>query len=317
MVQTTVIDNANHPLGEILNRELLIANEFHAASAFFNSGGLDIIKPGIERILENNGSVHIVHGADFRITDSMAIQGLVELKTRYQNMSYFVHCDWWMATRHSFHPKLYIATPDHQKYCAIIGSSNLTRGGMSENIEVNTVIRGNLSEKSVSQCLDIFQSIYDSVPLLQPDMSFVESYDRLRQSADRLSPRQDPPPELADEYQKLVALQSDAKGGWSPNTQTEFVIKAMENLAGGDFTQYFTLENIYNETERLARNAGQQYKWDTFRNSVRGRLNDDTLGKGKRDLFERLGGVSGRYGQYRLSDEGMNYGKRKSGSFSQ
>ena len=317
MVQTTVIDNTNHPLGEILNRELRIANEFHAASAFFNSGGLDIIKPEIERILEDNGSVYIVHGADFRITDSMAIQGLVELKMRYENMSYFVHCDWWMATRHSFHPKLYIATPDRQKYCAIIGSSNLTRGGMSENIEVNTIIRGNLLEEPINQCLNIFKSIHDSVPLLQPDMSFVESYDRLCQSADHLSPRQDLPSELADVYQKLVTLQSDARGGWSPSTQTEFIIKAMENLADGDFTQYLTLESIYNETERLARNTDQQYKWDTFRNSVRGRLNDDTLGKGKRDLFERLGGISGRYGQYRLSDEGMNYGKKKSGPFSQ
>ena len=317
MVQTTVIDNSNHPLGEILNQELRAANEFHAASAFFNSRGLSIIKPGIERILENNGSVHIVHGADFRITDSMAIQSLVELNMRYENMSYFVHCDWWMVTHHSFHPKLYITTPDHQKYCAIIGSSNLTRGGMSENVEVNTVIRGNLSEEPINQCLGIFKSIQDNVPLFQPDMSFVESYDRLRQSADGLSPRQAPPSELADVYQKLVALQSDAKGDWLPRTQTEFIIKAMENLAGSNFAQYLTLESIYNETERLARNVGQQYKWSTFRNSVRGRLNDDTLGKGKRDLFERLGGVSGRYGQYRLSGAGMNYGKKKSGSFSQ
>ena len=317
MAQAIVIDNANHPLGDLLSSELSSASEFRAASAFFNSGGLSIIKPGLERILENDGSVHIVHGADFRITDPAAVRALVELKMSYENMSYFVHCDRELTTAHSFHPKLYITTPDYRRYCAIVGSSNLTRGGMRGNIEVNTIIRGNRSEAPVIQCLGIFESILGSVALAQPDMSFVERYEHLHQNADRLSSRQDTPTELADLYQELIASQSDIEDGgedWTPSTQIEFIVKAMENLTGEDSTAYLDLACIYRETERLARNAGQEYKWDTFRNSVRGRLNDNTVGKdGGRNLFERRGGISGRYGQYRLSDKGASYAEGRLG----
>jgi HKD family nuclease len=307
----TVIDNIKQPLGDLLRLELQAADEFRAASAFFNSGGLNIIKPGIEHILQNEGSVHLVHGADFRITEPEAIRDLVELKMRYGNMSYFVHCDWWLTTRHSFHPKLYITTADYRNYCAVIGSSNLTRGGMRENIEVNTVIRGDHSEEPISQCLSAFESILDNVALLEPDLTFVEKYERLHENAERLSLSQEPPYELSDLYQQLIELQSGINQNWRPNAQFEYVIKAMENLSEGRADMYLHWTNICKETERLARKAGKQYKWDTFHNTVRGRLNENTVGKDGRGLFERRGGVTGRFGQYRLSDKGRTYGKNQ------
>ena len=65
-----------------------------AASAFLNSGGLEMIVGEMRDILESQGSVSIVHGADFRIADIDAIQTLVDMKTRYPQMSCRVHCDW-------------------------------------------------------------------------------------------------------------------------------------------------------------------------------------------------------------------------------
>ena len=311
MPNISVINNSQQPLYELLRRDLNDADEFRAASAFLNSGGLSYVMPSMQRILEGEGSVHIVHGADFRITEPEAIRDLVELKMRYGNMSYFVHCDWWLTTRHSFHPKLYITTADYRNYCAVIGSSNLTRGGMSENIEVNTVIRGNRSEEPISQCLGAFESIMDNIALLQPDLTFVEMYEQLHQNAESLPLPQEPPSKLSEMYQQLIALQSNIKQEWQPRILYEFIIRAMENLTEGRPDTYLHWTSICRETERLARNAGKQYKWDTFDNTVRGRLNENTLGKGGGELFERRGGVTGRFGQYRLSDKGRAYGKNK------
>jgi len=101
------IDSSQTPLGEFLQAELRESYEFMAASAFPNSGGLGMIEGEMRDILESEGSVSIAHGADFRTADPDAIQTLVDMKTRYPQMS----CR------------------------AAIGSSNLTLGGLRRNTE--------------------------------------------------------------------------------------------------------------------------------------------------------------------------------------
>lgn len=310
MLDISAISNSQQPLHEILSRELKDTDEFRAASAFLNSGGLIYVMPEMRRILEGEGSVHIVHGADFRITDPQAVRSLVDLSVQYENMYYFVHFDWSLSTRHKFHPKLYISTSDYQRYCAIIGSSNLTRGGMVGNVEVNAVIRGSISDEPVTQCLDIFDSILDSDALMQPNSTFVEHYEYLHEKARELPPREKPPADLSEKYQELMDIyqnQLKTKQDLQPSTQTEFLIRAIENLSENSDSDYVELENIYAEATRLAKSAGKDYVWDTFNNSLRGRLNTDTVGRRGRDLFDRRGGVAGRYGQYRLSEKGKAF----------
>ena len=182
-METTVIENQHGPLGDLLAEELNTADAFYAASAFLNSGGLGIIEPSLRRILEQEGEVSIVHGADFRVTDPDAVRSLAALKMRYGTMSYFVHCDWSLLARQAFHPKLYITTADYRRYCAIVGSSNLTLGGLRSNVEVNAVIRGDDSEEPVRRCLDIFDSILASTALVEPDLEFAEKYAHLHERA--------------------------------------------------------------------------------------------------------------------------------------
>ena len=129
------IDNSQTPLGEFLQAELRDSQDFMAASAFLNSGGLEMIVGEMRHIRKSEGSVSIVHGADFRIADLDAIQTLVDMKTRFPQMSCHVHCDWSLTRSQSFHPKLYIARKDCWNYCAAIGSSNPTLGGLRRNTE--------------------------------------------------------------------------------------------------------------------------------------------------------------------------------------
>ena len=69
MSLTIPIDNSRDPLGELLRAELRGSYEFMAASAFLNSGGLGMIEREMRDILEGEGRVSIIHGADFRIAD--------------------------------------------------------------------------------------------------------------------------------------------------------------------------------------------------------------------------------------------------------
>ncbi len=313
MLETTVVENQREPLGDLLEQELNTADAFYAASAFLNSGGLGIIEPSLRRILEHEGEVSIVHGADFRVTDPDAVRSLATLKTHYGTMSYFVHCDWSLLARQAFHPKLYITTADYRRYCAIVGSSNLTSGGLRSNVEVNAVIRGDESEEPVRRCLDVFDSILASPALLEPDLEFAEKYAHLYERAEDLPLTAEVPSDLAPLYEELTTLwHSEPKTDavW-PRTQTDFVAQAIANLTVDDPQAYTHLTSIYSEAERLARAAAVTYDWATFENSVRGRLNENTVGLGGRDLFERRGGPSGRFGEYRLSRKGRDYVERR------
>ena len=301
------IDNSQTPLGELLRDELRDSYEFMAASAFLNSGGLEMIAGEMRRILESEGQVSIVHGADFRIADPDAIQTLVDMKTRYPQMSYRVHCDWSLTRSQSFHPKLYLARKDCWSYCAAVGSSNLTRGGLRHNTEVNVVIRGESSDAPIQNCLRIYNEIHDSPSLIEPNAAFVNKYAELYGRAERLPLSADAPASseiknLLDDLMESAPVVRAANLR-APRTQLDFVAAALMRL-GGD-SAYIDLQDISSEAERIARSSGKS--WDEFHDRVRSRLWEHRAGDRGRHLFEWRGQKTG---QYRLSEEGRAYARR-------
>ncbi len=315
-----IVSNRERNLGDLLSAELATADAFSAASAFLNRRGLDIIKDPLERILQNEGRVDIVHGADFRITDPDAIRTLVLMAQGYGAMNYALHCHWNLAVQHFFHPKLYLTTSDYQNYCAIVGSSNLTFGGMRENEEVNVVIRGDIADEAVGKCLDIFDSISSDPMLIRPNLEFVEHYEILHRRVQSLPMTDVPPPDLQRLYQELMGLQDEVLSDldrWQPKTQREFVVKALQNLTSrrnrpGQLQDagesYFHLSDIYIESERIARAANASYRWDTWKNSVRGRINDNVAERSEtKRYFRRREGLNTGSGEYCLTHAGRIY----------
>ena len=304
MSLTIPIDNSREPLGELLRAELRGADEFMAASAFLNSGGLQLVESEMRRILEGGGRVSIVHGADFRIADPDAIQTLVDMKTRYPQMSYRVHCDWSLTRSQSFHPKLYIARKDHRHYCAAIGSSNLTLGGLCHNTEVNVVIRGDNSDATIQSCLKIYEEIHDSPSLREPNAEFPDKYAVLYGRAENLPLSDAPPSNIENLFDSLMesAPSISPEKRRAPETQLDYVAAALMRL-GGEERGYVALRDISGVAKRLARSAGESYEWGTFDNSARRAINSNKDGDG-REMFE-----SGERAQYRLSENGLAYAR--------
>lgn len=314
-VSIAVVQNSDLALGEIMRAELKDADKFCAASAFLNSGGLDAVFPAIERILADEGAVSVVHGADFRITDPNAIERLVALDDRYSRMTYKVHLGWDLGQSHRFHPKLYLWTPDYSSYTAIVGSSNLTHGGLFSNIEVNTIIRGNDGEGPIGQCLGIFEGILAHPSLVKPNRDFVEKYAVLYQRASDYPIETQPPEDLRDLYRELEVLAAGATDlDWQPRNQLEFVVKAIENLEKQHFDpnalrdspeDFIHLSAIYAEFKRLTLKADMGYDMSAIETSVRGRINEN-IGHPPQSgpYFIRAGGMSGRY---RLSESGWAF----------
>lgn len=299
------IDNSQTPLGEFLRDELSDSYEFMAASAFLNSRGLGLIEREMRRILESEGRVSIVHGADFRIADPRAVRTLVDMKTRYPQMSYRVHCDWSLTHSQRFHPKLYIARKGRRSYLAAIGSSNLTFGGLQDNTEVNVVIRGEISDSTIQNCLRIYDEIHDSPSLIEPNAAFADKYADLYGRAERLPLSNVPPSDIANLFDELMASAPSVRTAnlRAPETQLDYMAAALMRLGGE--REYVALGDIRDEAERLSRAAGESYKWDTFHNSARRAINTNANGKG-REMFERRDETKGFY---RLSEKGRAYAR--------
>ena len=313
-----VIQNADKPLGDLMQYQLAYADQFSAASAFLNSHGLKYVLPNIQRILENEGEVKIVHGADFRITDPGAIRRLVGLNDRYARMTYKIQYHWDLTQSHRFHPKLYLWTSDYRSYTAVVGSSNLTHGGLYGNTEVNTVIQADVSEAAISQCLSIFDGIITHPQMITPNQEFVEKYEQLYQQTEDLTRLDTLPDDLRKLYDELAELCAPPQLDWQPRTQLEFVVKALQNLEGNapdpnllrdDSDAFIHLSEIYLEVEKIARAAGREYDWSAIESSVRGRINEN-IGNppASGSYFQREGGMTGRY---RLSDAGWRLGSER------
>ena len=295
------IDNQQTPLGEFLRAELSESSEFMAASAFLNSGGLAIIEGELRRILESDGRVSIVHGADFTIANPRAIRTLVDMKTRYPQMSYRVHGDWSLTHSQSFHPKLYITRKDPRNYCAVIGSSNLTRGGLRRNTEVNAVIRGSDSDPTIRDCLSIYGKIHNSPSLVEPNEDFADKYADLYQRAKRLPLSDEPPSDIERLLDDLTASVPPANTR-APATLYEYAAVALVQLIEGNPDGYFDFVEIRRIAQRLFEiaNDGATFRNNSFSNAV-----TTNIGK-KKDLFERRAGTKS---EYRLSPKGRDYAR--------
>jgi len=74
-----ILSNLNYPIGNIINQELQNADSARIAVAFLKYSGVKIIEDSLECCLNNNGSVEIIAGLDFRTTDPKSIYYFITL----------------------------------------------------------------------------------------------------------------------------------------------------------------------------------------------------------------------------------------------
>ena len=308
MVETRIIDNATRPAGDELLSSLAWATDVRIATAFAKGSGVTRIIDPLAQILSKGGKVHVVYGLDFHITDPEAIERFRELADQYPDtLAHHAYSEWALAISHAFHPKLYICTDPVGNARVLVGSSNLTTGGLWANTEANVVIAGSKNEPVITEAHAIFTRITNRQSLFVPDQDYMERYRALHRRAAKVRLDTKPPRHLAAAYTELKSLEERLPG--TRPTQKRVIVDAIRNLSSGG-SEFVHLQDIGREAERLARAAVAEFDWSTFANSVRGRLNEHTLGKGGEDLFERMGGVQGRSGRYRLTDAGLHYAGR-------
>lgn len=177
---TFLVDNSLNKLSTIINQEFLTAHEARLATAFLKQSGLQLIESSMDNCLSNGNTVEFIVGLDFRMTEAMALRNLLR-KAESTDKFRLICFSFPLDNVETFHPKLYLFR-NKNRLRAIAGSSNLTRGGLKDNVELNVVLDFADSHSEEAQPFyDFYSRIKFSPACFVPDEDYLNKYFELQQ----------------------------------------------------------------------------------------------------------------------------------------
>lgn len=160
------------------------ASDLRFAVAFLSASGLSLIEPCLRRSFIAGGRVEFLVGLDFLTTEPDALRMLNDMTQAGLPITCYCYSDPFTHAAPMYHPKLYLMANSEQ-ITAVVGSSNLTRGGLKDNVEVNTVILADANDETISDVYAVYNKLKFEQPRVQPDGEFVRLYEALHVNARR------------------------------------------------------------------------------------------------------------------------------------
>lgn len=247
------------------------ADEVMISVAYIKVAGLKKIEPYIRKGIR----FEIITGLDFGITDPRALETIRSLCYGY-NMAGYVHK---IGSKISFHPKMYLVRCGSKGHI-IIGSANLTAGGLQTNVECSMWYSCSVSEQIWKQAVVQFREGISC------------------QRADPLSDH------IISEYKKFHARQKSKR-------------EALVEFPGSEINVAYDFGWLSDRFRQMDRPAFDRACREKRQNYRRARETLDAIADRKhsdarfRELLEDLVGRSGEPGWWHSS--GMS--RRKSGIF--
>ncbi|GAA6948893.1 phospholipase D-like domain-containing protein [Helicobacter pylori] len=299
-----ILSNLNYPIGKVINEGLRNSLNTHIAVAFLKYSGVEVIQDALIDSLEKGTEFEIIVGLDFKTTDSKSIRFLLDLNKTYKKLKFYCYGDKENnKTDIVFHPKIYMFDNGREKI-SIIGSTNLTRGGLESNFEVNTIF----TEKNplyYSQLNAIYNSIKYADSLFVPNEEYLQNYDEVFSAIIKNEQKVSKDKSIQEKIKK-IEKQEKLLPGTIPSIKA-MIVEFIFDCEGKGVKQV-ALQNIYQALEERIKKEewGERYKSDTFRNTIRGELNHNVLkdnpSKNNLGLFERP-----EKGFYALTPKGRLY----------
>ncbi len=243
-----IVDNTSNGIASVLSETIGRSDEVKIAVAFVSSGGLTMIGPAIQAALRIGAYVEFFVGLDGKATEPEAVLHLYELSHKNTNVGLYCYAP--LGNRVIFHPKLYLLRAENN-VTSIIGSSNLTRGGLQQNFEVNVVMNGTIYEEAISNSYDAYNVLKFRSKARVPDeetlLSYLAVFQREKEASRKVERDDSLRKHLAEFKEKFESLprpkptRRDIAGGW-----LELVYDV---LPSGEFTneQVYAFEQMFQE----------------------------------------------------------------------
>ena len=132
---------------KILNQQFATAGHIWISVAYLKNTGFNSLYAPLNAALKRGAEIEVFCGLDFCITDPDAIEHCHALFKGTQAKLYL--CE---IKKVNFHPKVYCFR-SNKHVTVVIGSANLSKGGLETNVELSTV--------------ELFRRIHDSRGIFQ------------------------------------------------------------------------------------------------------------------------------------------------------
>lgn len=140
--------------------------------------GLHLIEECLKECLKNNGKAEFLVGLDFKTTEPSALRILNGMSKSGMNLKLFCFSDPVTDDAPVYHPKIYIIR-GAANVLVSIGSSNLTAGGLRDNVEVNAIIKAKIRDEIVSDVYGLYNRLKSQQYKFEPDAEYIEEYEKL------------------------------------------------------------------------------------------------------------------------------------------
>ena len=176
-MRVQVIDNVSRQMARVLCPLIEQSTDLRVAVAFMSHRGLGVIRPSLAAALQAGATVEFLVGLDMRTTEPEALQAVLDLSHGSGEVA--LYCYAGLTGVGTYHPKLYLSrTADVATF--IVGSSNLTEGGLKRNVEINVLIEADIRDEVVSDIHTAYNRLKFHPERVIPDGEFIALYAELR-----------------------------------------------------------------------------------------------------------------------------------------
>jgi HKD family nuclease len=302
-----ILSNTNYPLSDVLKNELRESTHVKIAVAFLRRTGIDEIYTPLDYALNvNKAQVEIIAGLDFKTTDAQALLALKDIESKQKNFKFYCFGD--KRDNHNdlvFHPKIYLFHTElsrNTKYTSIIGSSNLTGGGLTSNFEVNSIFKED-TPKYYSQLEAIYNEIKYTDTVFNPSKDYILRYGNIKKEIEKSENTTG----KAIQNELKFLKEEEAKLPGTVLSLKKIIIDFIKEENKRGVTDV-PLERFYEEIPKRLSGQPLKMKMDTIQNTIRGELNKheaDSKHKDSMNLFKRTG-----RGLYALTEKAKDYDGR-------
>lgn len=170
-----IVDNRSHRLLDSLLGFISQAAEVKLAVAFARLSGWTLLADAISSCLESGGRIEFLLGLDFRTTEPDVLLEIEKMAMADKHVSLYCYSDPSLGRTANYHPKLYFLKNSEQALISI-GSSNLSAGGLRDNVEMNLVITAEAKEEIVSEVHSAYNALKFQKGLFSPDIKYIREY---------------------------------------------------------------------------------------------------------------------------------------------
>jgi superfamily II DNA or RNA helicase len=177
----SVFGTESNPLIEPLAQDVSQASELNLAIAFVTESGLDQFEPFLTDFFERDGSMRLLTGDYLDVTEPRALLRMLDWVQEYQPR--IVVKVFQTDQELGFHPKTYLIHKDAHTATAYVGSSNLTKHGLTRGLEWNQRIEGSIHQQPLAQVREEFERLFDHRKTAVLDQDWINRYSARRKNS--------------------------------------------------------------------------------------------------------------------------------------